>query len=442
MKYVIIGGDAAGMSAAMQIVRNDEEADVTTLEMGDTYSYAQCGLPYAISGTIPDMDKLIARPVEVFREKYGIDARIYHKVTKVDPETKTVYGIALKTNEALQITYDRLLIATGARPIVPNWNGTELKGVHTLKTINDAKEIVESAKEAKRVTVIGGGYIGLEMAETFHDLGKEVRIIQRGSQLANTFDPDMASHILDEAERNGIAVHLEETVTSLNGSNFVESVETDKNTYETDLVLIAIGVMPNTDFIDHTDMHKGVKNTILVNRYMETSIKDIYAAGDCATQYNRLKKRDEFVPLGTHANKQGRIAGLNMIGKTRIFQGIVGTAILKFCTLALGRTGLTEHEAKVLNIPYETTSLKATDIAGYYPGKERLYVKLLYHTNTKQVLGGQFIGKDGVAKRTDVLATALYHGMTIHELEDLDLSYAPPFNSVWDPIQQGARRSK
>ncbi|OZM56770.1 CoA-disulfide reductase [Lottiidibacillus patelloidae] len=442
MKYVIIGGDAAGMSAAMQIVRNVENAKVTTLEMGDTYSYAQCGLPYAISGRIPKLDSLIARTRDTFEEKYGIDARIFHKVEHVDEKAKLVSGTNLKTNETFSVPYDKLLVATGARPLVPDWDGVNLKGVHTLKTIADAKAIMESATDAKNVTVIGGGYIGLEMAEAFHELGKDVRIIQRGAQLANTFDLDMAEHINDEAEKQGIAVHLEESVTALNGNGVVTEVITDKTSYETDLVLIAIGVIPNTELLDGTGVHKGVKGAIQVNRYMETNVKDIYAAGDCATQYHRVKEKDDFSPLGTHANKQGRLAGLNMIKKTRPFQGMVGTAILKFCDLSLGRTGLTENEAKELNLPYETTILTSTNIAGYYPGKEKLHVKLLYRSDTKQLLGGQFVGIAGVAKRTDVIATALFHRMKIDELEDLDLSYAPPFNSVWDPVQQGARRSK
>jgi NADPH-dependent 2,4-dienoyl-CoA reductase/sulfur reductase-like enzyme len=442
MKYVIIGGDAAGMSAAMQIVRNEKKAEVTTLEMGDTYSYAQCGLPYAISGKIPKLDSLIARSRDTFEEKYGIDARIFHKVEQVDADKKTVSGTNLETNETFTIPYDKLLVATGARPLVPDWNGINLTGVHTLKTIADAKAIIESATDAKNVTVIGGGYIGLEMAEAFHELGKNVRIIQRGKQLANTFDSDMAVHIKEEAEKQGIAVHLEESVTALKGDGGVREVITDKATYKADLVLIAIGVVPNTDLLEGTGVHKGVKGAIRVNRYLETSIEGIYAAGDCAVQYNRVKEKDDFSPLGTHANKQGRLAGLNMIGNTRSFKGMVGTAILKFCDLHLGRTGLTENEAKELNLPYETTTLTSTDIAGYYPGKERLLVKLLYRSDTKKLLGGQFIGHSGVAKRTDVIATALYHNMRIDELEDLDLSYAPPFNSVWDPIQQGARRSK
>lgn len=443
MKVVIIGGDAAGMSAAMQIVRNDEEAEVVTLEKGNIYSYGQCGLPYVISGKIESTEKLIARTVDTFREKYGIDARVYHEATEVDTENKIVKGKNLQSGENFQESYDKLLIATGVSPIKPDWKGIDLEGVHTLKTIPDAEKVMEDTTESiKNVAIIGGGYIGLEMAETFREIGKEVRIIERGPYLGGIFDEDMAEHIHEEAERNNVSVHTNESVEELQGDSRVRKIVTDKGEYDADLVLVSIGVKPNTAFAQECGLHTAKNGAIQVNRYMETSIEDIYAAGDCATHYHRVKERDDFIPLGTTANKQGRIAGLNMIGHSNTFKGIVGTSVIKFFDLTLGRTGLSSKEAEELNLPFTSCSTRATDIAGYYPDARELNVKLIYRDDNERIIGGQFIGKHGVDKRVDVLATALFHQMTLHDIEDLDLAYAPPYNSVWDPIQQGARRAQ
>ncbi|MDQ0219970.1 CoA-disulfide reductase [Peribacillus cavernae] len=443
MKYVIIGGDAAGMSAAMQIVKHDPNADITTLEKGGTYSYGQCGLPYVISGLIPSTDRLIARSVETFRQKYGIDAKIYHEVQRIDVNQKMVYGIDLTKNKPFTISYEKLLIATGTHPVVPDWEGVDLPGVHYLKTITDANQIINDLdQQVQHIVIIGGGYIGLEMAEAFRLLGKNVRIIDRGKHLAKIFDEDMADLIQEEAKKHQINVVTNELVQSIKGQVRVKSVYTDKNNYPADLVLISAGVKPNTDFIKEAGIETGIKGAIRVNPFMETNKKDVYAAGDCATHFHLVKQSDDYIPLGTTANKQGRIAGINMAGKiTRAFRGITGTSIIKFLDLSLGKTGLSEQETKALKIPYETVFKETTDIAGYYPGPEKLNIKLIYRKDNGQLLGGQLIGKQGVDKRIDVLATALFQRMTVTELEDLDLAYAPPFNSVWDPIQQAARRA-
>lgn len=443
MKVVIIGGDAAGMSAAMQIVRNDENAEVVTLEKGNIYSYGQCGLPYVISGKIESSDKLIARSVDTFRDKYGIDARVYHEVSEVDTDNKVVKGTNLQTGEDFTENFDKLLVATGVSPVKPGWDGIELDGIHTLKTIPDAEKVMKDLDDSvKKVAVIGGGYIGLEMAEAFRELGKEVRIIELGSQLASIFDEDMAELIHEEAERNNVSVHTNEGVQSFKGDNRVEKVVTDQGEYDADLVLVSVGVKPNTNFLKECGIHMTENGAIQVNRYMQTSMENIYAAGDCATHFHRVKEHDDFVPLGTTANKQGRIAGLNIIGQPNTFKGIVGTSVIKFFDLTLGRTGLSTKEAAELNLPYANCSTEATDIAGYYPEARELRVKIVYRDDNERILGGQFIGKYGVDKRVDVLATALYQQMSLHDIEDLDLSYAPPYNSVWDPLQQAARRAQ
>ncbi|WP_026672787.1 FAD-dependent oxidoreductase [Alkalihalobacterium bogoriense] len=441
MKYVVIGGDAAGMSAAMQIIRNDKQAEVITLEKGPIYSYAQCGLPYIIGGHISSTDDLIARKRETFQDKYGIDARIHHEVTNVDPNTKTVYGQRCDVNEPFDITYDKLLIATGADPLLPNWEGRELNGIHTIKTIPGLHSLIDDIGTSKKeVAIIGGGYIGLEMAENFHDAGHHVKIIEQGSQLAGVFDADMAELIHHKAKEKDIELYLNESVQAFRGTEKVQEVVTDKRSIRVDIVIVAVGVKPNTKLVEQTGIHLSSNGAIIVNAQMETNTKDIYAAGDCATQFHRIKQKNDYIPLGTHANKQGRTAGLMMAGIHRTFQGVVGTAIMKFFDATLARTGISEKEAEVLRIPYHTVKAELPHIASYYPTPEKMQVKIIYEAETNRLLGGQIIGKSGVDKRIDVLATALYHHMTIQDLEDLDLAYAPPYNMVWDPIQQTARR--
>ena len=444
MNYVIIGGDAAGMSAAMQIIRNDKEAKVVTLEKGEIYSYAQCGLPYVISGVIASTEKLIARDISTFRDKYGIDAKTHHEVTKIDTENKIVHGIHTSENEAFQYKYDRLLIATGVRPVMPDWEGNNLQGVHLLKTIPDAHRILETLQEqnVEQVTIIGGGAIGLEMAETFGELGKKVRMIERNEHIGTIYDADMAAYIHEEAAKYNIEILTNENVKAFKGKEKVEFVETDKGTYKTDLILVSVGVQPNTEFVNGTAIRTNKKGAIEVNAYMQTNVEDIYAAGDCATHYHIIKETHDHIPIGTTANKQGRLAGLNMIDKRRAFKGTLGTSIIKFMRLILARTGLSEKEASGLKIPYKTVKVDTTSMAGYYPNATPLYVKLVYRSDTKQLLGGQVIGEEGVDKRIDVIAMALFHKMSIHDLEDVDLSYAPPYNSVWDPVQQAARRAE
>lgn len=442
MKYVIIGGDAAGMSAAMQMKKYDPNAEVTTLEKGTIYSYGQCGLPYVISELIPSTDDLIARSANTFRDKYGIDARTNHEVQQIDTVAKTVSGQDTQSGEAFDIAYDKLLIASGADPVTPDWKGSNLPGVHVLKTIPDADDIIKYLDDdIQNVTVVGGGYIGLEMAESFKTIGKNVRLIHRSNYVGKIFDPDMAQHIHDEAAKHNIELIVGESVTGINGEDTVASVETDQSTYETDLVLISTGIQPNTGFVQGTDITTGIKGAIEVNSYLETNIKDIYAAGDCALQYHMVKKQFDYIPLGTTANKQGRIAGMNMAGHSRKFKGVAGSSIIKFMELSLGKTGLSEKEAENLNIPYDSVNVQATDIASYYPHARPTYIKLVYQTDNHALLGGQIVGEKGVDKRVDVLATALFNQMKIDDIEDLDLSYAPPYNGAWDPIQRAARRA-
>lgn len=443
--YTIIGGDAAGMSAAMQIRRAHPEADITVFEKGGTYSYAQCGLPYLVGGDIPSPEKLIARTRETFQQKYGIDARVFQEVTKIDPAGQRIFYRNLKTGEESDHSYDKLLIATGGRAVVPKWDGADLQGVFKIKTIPDAERIMAWAKQPDihRVVIIGGGYIGLEMAEAFYNLGKEIRVLNRADQVAGPWDPELAELAHRELERHGVAVHYNEEVTGLQGrEGRVTEVLTQTAAYPADLVLIAVGISPNSEIAKEAGVALGVKDAISVNANMETNVPNIWAAGDVATHYHRLKDREDYIPLGTHANKMGRIAGKQMALGVGAFKGVLGTAILKLFDLGMARTGLSEAEAKQEGIDVTVATLKTLEHAGYYPGAKPLTVKLVLRKSDGVLLGGQAVGYGGADKRIDVLATALWQGLTGEELLDLDLSYAPPFNAVWDPVQQAARRLK
>ncbi|KAB7706203.1 CoA-disulfide reductase [Bacillus aerolatus] len=443
MKYVIIGGDAAGMSAAMQIIRKDKQADVTVLEKGGIYSYGQCGLPYVVGGVIESTDRLIARTVDTFRHKYNIDAKVYCEVKQVDVKKKTVSGMNTLTNEPFTFSYDRLLVASGASPNVPSWKGATTENVHLLKTIPDAERILASLDEkVKDVTIIGGGYIGLEAAENFKRTGRHVRIIQRSEHVAGMLDEEMAMYIHEEAEKQGIELILKENVIEIIGKDKAEKVITDKHEYKTDFILVSVGIRPNTGFLMDTGVKMLKNGAVIVNEFLESFIPDLYAAGDCATHYHLVKKEPAYIPLGTTANKQGRIAGMNMSGSRRAFKGVTGTSVLKFMDLSIATTGLSEKEAKTLQLPYDCVHTTTKNKSGYYPDAAPLHLKIVYRKDNGLLLGGQILGIEGADKRIDVLSTAIFNEMTIADLEDLDLCYSPPFNSVWDPLQQAARRAK
>lgn len=442
MKYVIIGGDAAGMSAATQIRRLKPDAEIIVFEKTSIVSYAQCGLPYYVAGLVPSSDALVARTKDQFAEKNNININLNHEVTQIDSKSNEVTVKSLDNNSVFKESYDYLLIAVGGEAIVPPWKGVDLERVSALKTIPDADyliDLLDKNPDIQRVVIIGGGYIGLEMAEAFHIRGKEVHIIDVADQVNASFDPDMVEHAVTELEKKGIKVSLNEEVKEMKGDQKVSAVITDKGVYCADLVVVSIGIRPNSRFAEEAGIKLGPRNAILVNSNMQTNIENIYAAGDCATHYHRVKKQDDYIPLGTTANKQGRIAGTNLGGGQSEFKGIIGTAVMKVLDLDIARTGLNEKEAKALNIDYETVSIRSRHRATYYPNAKRLYIKLIFKKDNRTLLGGQVVGYAGVDKRIDVLAMAITQEMKIDDLQDLDLSYAPPFNGVWDPVQQASR---
>lgn len=441
-RYVIVGGDAAGMSAASQIRRQDPEGEIFVFEKEGVISYAQCGLPYWIGGVVAERKKLIARTAEEFYTRYNIDVKLYHEVTQIIPQKKQIRVYRREEKDEITVPYDVLLIGTGSAAIVPPWEGRNLPGVFTLKTMGDAEKLLSwlETHTPNKAVVIGGGYIGLETAEALHNRGFKVTVLDLAPQLIPTFDSVIAEIAQDVLKRHGVEIHLNEEVVGLEGDEKgVRAVVTKNDSFSADLVIISIGVRPVSELAREAGIELGPRNAILVNERLQTNIPDIFAAGDCATHFHRIKNAPDYVPLGTTANKQGRIAGINMAGGDAKFAGIVGTAIVKVFDRTIARSGLGERECQALGLPYQTVSIKARPISHYYPWEDEvLTIRLHFNKDNRKLLGGQIAGGAGVDKRIDVLATALFHGMTIDDLQALDLAYAPPYNSVWDPLQQAA----
>lgn len=437
-RFVIIGADAAGMSAAAEARRVDPNLEIVAYDRGAFASYSQCGLPYLVGGLVETRQRLIARTVDEFAAR-GITVRLGHEVTAIDPERRVVSVRELATGTQIATDYDRLLIATGASPLRPPVPGLDLQGVFQLDVMEDAIALQAYLRDhqPRRAIIAGGGYIGLEMAENLVRLGLEVRLIQRGDQLFPSVDLDIAAPIEEELARNGVNLRLCDSVLQAceGRDGRVVAVHTSQGEIPADLVLLAIGVRPNVDLARAADIGRGITGAIAVDDHLRTNVPGIFAAGDCAEHWHRLLRQPAWVPLGTTANKQGRVAGRNAAGGDAAFAGIVGTAITRVFDLQVARTGLTEREAAAAGRRCVAATINSTDYAGYLPDAHKLTIKLVAEQGAGRLLGGQAIGRGGADKRIDVLATALYMGLTIEELPRLDLSYAPPFNSVWDPLQ-------
>jgi NADPH-dependent 2,4-dienoyl-CoA reductase/sulfur reductase-like enzyme len=443
MKVIVIGGDAAGMSAASKLKRTKKDSEITVYEKGRYLSYAACGLPYYVHYPEMTADSLIQRTKPQF-EAAGILPLLYHEVFKVLPAEKKVLVRNLQTGEEFGDSYDKLMIATGARPILPTAPGVDLEGVSILRTVDDAVTLRNwvLGGEVKRVVIIGGGYIGVEAAETMAGAGLHVRVIQRPDVLVKNFDPEISDFARKELERLGVKLNFKESLKAIEGEGRAQQVVTDKEAYPADLVLLASGVAPATDFLKDSGIELGEKGAVKVDREMRTSLPDIYAAGDCAEVYHMIKEKNAYIALATNANKCGRIAGENLAGGHTVFAGTMGSAAVKVGEIELGRTGLSESEAKEAGFDYASVMVKAHDIPHYYPGASPVWFKMIYEKNTKRILGAQGAGRRGTVLRIDVFAAAIANRMTTDELGMLDLCYAPPFAAVWDAVHVAANAAK
>ena len=444
MKVIIIGGIAAGMSAAAKFKRLSPNDDVVVYEKGDIVSFGACGLPYYVGGFFDDSNEMIARTPEAFREA-GVEIHTKHEVTNVDFSNKKVTVKNLNTNEVLEESYDKLMIASGARAIIPPIKNIDLENVVTLKSMDDGNKLRElmSKEENKKIAIIGAGFIGLEAAEAAKHRGKEVTVIQLQDRvLQEVFDKDITDLLEEELRENGVNLLLSETVTELIGDGKVSKVKTNKREIEADIVILATGVKPNTDFLNCDEIKMIRNGAIVVDKYGRTSVEDVYAAGDCATMNSLITDREIYVPLATGANKLGRIVGENLAGQNNSFQGSMASSCIKVMDMEAARTGLSEKEVLNLGFNYKTKFITDMNQTSYYPGRERIYVKLIYDAHTRVILGGQVAGYKDAVQRCNVLAACIYAKMTTEQLGMLDLCYAPPFSRTWDVLNVAGNVSK
>ena len=444
MRVIIVGAVAAGMSAAAKLKRMKPEYDVVVYEKTDVVSFGACGLPYFVGGFFDDANNMIARSAEKFRET-GIDLNVFHEVVKVDTEAKKVTVRNLETNVEFEDSYDKLMIATGASSIIPPIKNVKLENVSTLKTMEDGIKVKEllNKEENQKVAIIGAGFIGLEAVEAAKQLGKEVRVFQSESRvLAQVFDKEITDVLEEEIKKHDVDLRLEELVSELVGETKVEKIITNKGEYEADVVIIATGVRPNTSFLKDTSIEMLPNGAIIVDEFGRTSVEDIYAAGDCATIQNIVTGQDSYVPLATGANKLGRIVGENLAGQNNSFQGSLASSCIKVMNMEAARTGLSEKEVLDLGFNYKTKFITDMNQTSYYPGRERIYVKLIYDAHTKVILGGQVAGYKDAVQRCNVLAACIYAKMTTDQLGMLDLCYSPPFARTWDVLNVAGNVSK
>ena len=437
MKVVIIGGVAGGATAAARIRRLDEQAEIVVFERSGYISYANCGLPYYIGGVIEDPEALTLQTPESFFTRFRVDMRVRHEVTAIRPEQKTVCVKNLDTGESFEESYDKLILSPGAKPTQPRLPGSGLPNVFTLRTVEDTfriKDYIQKNHPASAV-LAGGGFIGLELAENLRELGLEVTIVQRPRQLMNPFDPDMAAFIHGEVRRHGIKLALGRTVEGFapHGSG-VDVLLKDEAPLHAGLVVLAIGVTPDTALARDAGLELGLKGSIVVNDRMETSAPGIYAVGDAVQVKHSVTGEDAVISLAGPANKQGRIAADNICGGGSRYLGSQGSSVIKVFGLTAAATGVNETNAKKAGLAADKVVLSPMSRAGYYPGGRVMTMKVVFEKETYRLLGAQIVGYEGVDKRIDVLATAIRAGLKATQLKDLDLAYAPPYSSAKDPV--------
>lgn len=437
MKVVIVGGVAGGATAAARIRRLDENAEIVVFEKSGFVSYANCGLPYFIGDVITDQEELTLQTPESFRDRFRISVKTNHEVTGVYPDEKTVMVRNNLTGDEWKEDYDKLILSPGARPVRPNLPGIDSERIFTLRTVEDTLRIHDyvSTMGVNSVVVAGGGYIGIETAENLRAKGLDVTIVQRPKQLMNTLDYDMAAFVHSKLRRNGVKLRLGSSVAGFVDDNGrIITLLDGEEGITADMVILAIGVTPDSSLAKKAGLELGVKGSIVVNDRMETSAADIYAVGDAVQVRHFVTGEDAVIALAGPANKQGRIAADNICGGDSHYRGSLGTSIIKIFDMTVAGTGLTEKAAAAAGLSYESVVLSPSSHAGYYPGAKVMTMKVVYEKESLRLLGAQIVGTEGVDKRIDVLATAIHAGIRADKLKDLDLAYAPPFSSAKDPV--------
>ncbi len=436
-RLVVIGGDAAGMSAAMQVRRRQPDREIVVLEKGRWTSYSACGIPYLVGGSVGDIDDLVARSPATFRDDHDVDVRLGHEARAIDLDAREVEAWDHDAGQAVRVGFDTLHIATGARPLRPDLPGIDHPMVHGVQTLDDAAAL-EAEVEAggvTRVVVVGGGYIGLEMAEAFVQRGTEVTLVEAAGQLMPTLDADVAAPLVGALEGLGIDVRLGTPLESVADGAIVAGGER----IGADLVILGLGTRPDAGLAADAGIEVGVKGAVRVDRRQRTSAEGVWAAGDCCESFHMVARAPVHIALGTVANKQGRVAGINIAGGYAAFPGALGTAVTRVCHVEIGRTGLSRREAERYGFAAVEASIEGESRAGYLPERKRITLKALAEVGTGRLLGAQIVGEEGAAKRIDVLATAIQAGMSAEQVVELDLGYAPPFGPVWDPVHLVAR---
>ncbi|MBE7025594.1 MAG: CoA-disulfide reductase [Ruminococcaceae bacterium] len=432
MKVLIVGGVAGGATAAARIRRLDENAEIIIFERSGYVSYANCGLPYYIGGEIADKEDLFLQTPEGFWSRFKIDVRTHHEVTEINRAKKTVLVTDKATGKVFAESYDKLILSPGAKPVMPDFCKGVCENVFTLRTVEDTLKIrrFTDNNPIKTAVIIGGGFIGLEMAENLKNRGINVTVIQKGDHLLNTVDGDIASFIHANLRAKGIHILLNSNVKSMENNVVI----TDCEKIPTDMVIVSVGVSPENTLAKDAGLALGVKGAIAVSDNMQTSDEDIYAVGDAVEVTNYISKEKTVITLAGPANKQGRIAADNICGIESKYQGTQGASVIKLFDMTVASTGMTEAQLKNSNIKYEKVILSPLSHAGYYPGATVMTLKVIFKKETHKILGAQGVGYEGVEKRIDVIATAIFAGLSADKLKDLELSYAPPYSSAKDPV--------
>lgn len=440
-RIVIIGGVAAGPKITAKLLRTDCDCQIDLYTDEDMISYSACGLPYYIEGMIKDAERLIVRRPEQFREQ-GAGIHLNKKCTKILPEEHKIIVQDTKTGETEEVPYDKLAITTGARPIVPPIKNVHLKNIFTVRKLQDGIDVKNKMLESKRAVIVGGGYIGIELLEAFYTNGLEVTLVEQSGHILSIFDPEISDIIQDEIVKMSegrVKIVTSDGVIAFEGDEKVEKVITSKGeTIETDMVIIAVGVTPNTEIARDAGIEIGVSNAIRVNNRMQTSIKDIYAAGDCVENFHIVSRNYAWIPLGSSANKEGRCAAINMSGGYDVFPGIQGSAVTRYKGFTMSLTGLTETEAKKYGFETIVSTMTKKDKAGYMPCAENITIKLVVDKRSKKILGAQAIGSGDADKRINTVASAIQANQTVNDFLHLDMTYSPPFSTAVDPLLSAA----